>query len=87
MKQEIRMERVTSVTPADQGHVVIMLESGRSGLFDVRPYMNSTFFKALQDPAYFKHVRLVFRGIGWPEGQDLGPDTIAAELIEAAQPA
>jgi hypothetical protein len=87
MIQEHQMEKVTSVTPQANGQVLVTMSDNRTGLFDVRPYMNSAYFEALKDPAYFKQVRLVFRGIGWPDGQDLGPDTIAAELIEVAQAA
>ena len=50
--------------------------------FDVKPCMDSVFFHALMDEAYFNQVHLVFNGIGWPNGQDLGPDTIAAKLVE-----
>jgi hypothetical protein len=32
------------------------------------------------DDAYFSKVSLFFGGIGWPDGQDLGPDTLAAAL-------
>ena len=42
--------------------------------------IRSDFFKRLEDDTYFKQVRLFFTGIGWPEGQDLGPDTIEADL-------
>jgi len=81
------MEKVVNVTPAANGHVLVTMSDHRTGLFDVRPYMNSSYFNALKDPAYFNQVRLIFRGIGWPDGQDLGPDTIAAELIGIAQAA
>ena len=58
----------------------VEMTDGRCGEFDVRPYMGSTFFRSLESPDYFQQVRIVFRGIGWPEGQDIGHDTIAAEL-------
>ncbi len=58
----------------------MVFSDGESGIFDVRPYIKSDFFKRLEDDAYFRQVRLFFTGIGWPEGQDLGPDTIAADL-------
>lgn len=76
------MNKVISVCPRPEGKVFVELADGRQGEFDVRPYMASEFFRALQDAAYFRQVRLFFRGIGWPDGQDLGPDTIAAELKE-----
>lgn len=81
------MEKVISVTAAPNGHVLVTLAGDHIGLFDVKPYMNSSFFEALKKPEYFNQVRLVFRGIGWPDGQDIGPDTIAAELIAVEQAA
>ena len=50
--------------------------------FDVKPCMDSVFFHALMDETYFNQVHPVFKGSGWPNGQDLGPDTIAAKLVE-----
>ncbi|MBS4095213.1 MAG: DUF2442 domain-containing protein [Sulfuricella sp.] len=43
--------------------------------------MTSEFFRELENEAYFRQVRIFVLGIGWPNGQDLGPDTIAAELV------
>jgi hypothetical protein len=34
-----------------------------------------------KNEAWFQKVGLFFAGIGWPDGQDLGPDTVAAHLI------
>lgn len=34
----------------------------------------------LNDDVYFKKVGLFLGGISWENGQDLGPDTIAADL-------
>lgn len=76
------MNKVASVRPAPDGRVVVEMADGRCGEFDVRPYMGSEFFRALEAPDYFEQVRVVFRGIGWPHGQDIGPDTIAAELVD-----
>ena len=62
------------------GHLRIELQDGSSGEFDVNPYMTSEFFLELKDNAYFQKVGLFFAGVGWPNGQDLGPDTLAASL-------
>lgn len=75
------MNQVISVSPLADGKVFLELNDGRSGEFDVRPFMTSDFFLELADPTYFQQVRIVFKGIGWPNGQDLGPDTLAAELV------
>lgn len=74
------MNKVISVQPLANGHLLIEMEDGHSGEFYVRPFMNSVFFRELKDTNYFNQVRLFFRGVGWPNGQDIGPDTIAAQL-------
>lgn len=74
------MKKVVSVKPLEAKKVAVVFSDGMSGVFDVAPYIKSDFFKQLEDDAYFKQVRLFFSGIGWPDGQDLGPDTIEADL-------
>lgn len=74
------MDKVISVSPLEDKKVAVVFADGKSGIFDVAPYIKSDFFERLNDDNYFRQVRLFFTGIGWPEGQDLGPDTIAAEL-------
>jgi hypothetical protein len=44
------------------------------------PYCNSEYFKEILQDDYFRQVRLFFRGIGWPHGQDIGPNTIESDL-------
>jgi len=79
------MNKVISVNPLEDKKVAVVFADGMSGVFDVAPYIKSDFFKRLNDDSYFRQVRLFFTGIGWPEGQDLGPDTIAAELQSAGR--
>jgi len=74
------MKKVISVKPIEDKKVAVVFSDGLSGVFDVKPYITSDFFKRLTDDAYFRQVRIFFGGIGWPEGQDLGPDTIEADL-------
>ena len=80
----IAMDKIKEVRPLPSGCVFVEFASGRKGEFDVTPYMGSSFFSQLKDPDYFAKVGVFFSGIGWPEGQDLGPDTIAAELRAVA---
>jgi len=75
------MNKVTNVRPLPEGKVFVKMVDGRCGEFDVKPYMKSDFFSGLMNESYFSKVRIVFKGIGWPDGQDLGPDTIAAQLV------
>ena len=74
------MKKVIRVKPLKEKTVEVVFSDGVCGVFDVTPYIRSDFFRRLEDEQYFKQVRLFFNGIGWPEGQDFGPDTIEAEL-------
>lgn len=74
------MNRVASVQALNDCRLLVSMADGKSGVFDMRPYMASAFFQELEDEAYFRQVGLFFDGIGWPNGQDIGPDTIVAEL-------
>lgn len=74
------MNKIVKAVPLPGGYLQVELHDGRCGEFDVNPYMESDFFAHLKDETYFCKVGLFFAGVGWPDGQDLGPDTIAANL-------
>lgn len=74
------MNKIVKAVPLPGGYLQVELQDGRSGEFDVNPYMESDFFAQLKDENYFRKVGLFFAGVGWPGGQDLGPDTVAANL-------
>ncbi len=75
------MLKVISVSPLENCLLHIELSDGRDGTFDVKPFMSSAFFSELREQTYFKQVSIFFSGVGWPHGQDLGPDTIAGSLV------
>ena len=75
------MLSVQHITPLENGLLHVILSDERRGVFDIKPYCRSDFFKELLDDDYFSKVQIFFRGIGWPHGQDIGPDTIAADLV------
>ena len=72
--------KVVRVAALADGWLHVELHDGRCGDFDAKPYMTSEFFAELQNEAYFQQVGLFFDGVGWPGGQDLGPDTVSAFL-------
>ena len=74
------MLKVQQVNPLAKSKVYVEFNDGRKGEVDITPFMKSPFFLKLTDEVYFAKVGLFFGGIGWPDGQDLGPDTLAAEL-------
>ena len=75
------MNKIVNAVPLPDCCLQIELQDGRCGVFDVKPFMKSEYFAQLENKDYFQKVSLFFSGIGWPEGQDLGPDTVAANLI------
>ena len=70
--------KVARVAPIAAGWLQVLRRDGLQGEFDVKPFITSDFFAALRNDGYFKLVGLFFGGVGWPGGQDLGPDTISA---------
>lgn len=74
------MLKVKKVAANDDYTLSVALSDGRSGLFDVKPYLDKGVFVQLQDKEYFKQVKPLFCGIVWPDEQDLSADTIAYEL-------
>ena len=77
------MNKVVEVKPhfeTSPTSLWVHMADGREGIFDVAPYLRSDFFKELERKDYFAQVRLFFSGIGWPNGQDLSPDTISAAM-------
>lgn len=49
----------------------VELSNGRSGIFDVKPYLEKGVFRELKDQKYFQKVKPFFCGIAWPNEQDL----------------
>jgi hypothetical protein len=71
---------VIAVEPLPDRKLSVTFDDGTRGVFDVTPYLRSEFFRQLADDSYFARVQVFFGGVGWPGGQDLGPDTLAADL-------
>ncbi|MGX9727735.1 MAG: DUF2442 domain-containing protein [Candidatus Electronema sp. VV] len=71
-----QMLKVSKVTASNDYTLSVELSDGRSGTFDVKPYLEKGVFTQLKDQKYFKQ----FCGIVWPNEQDLSADTIAHEL-------
>ena len=74
------MLKITKVVPQNNYILFVELSDGRSGYFDVKPYLEKGVFVELKDESYFKKVKAIFCGITWPNEQDLSADTIAYEL-------
>ena len=69
---------IAEVVPQDDYVLYIKSDDGKSGLFDVKPYLDSEVFSPLRDTAEFKQIRNGKYFIEWNCGADLSADTILA---------
>ncbi len=76
------MIKVISAEPTENFVLHIHLSNGKTGLFDVSPYLDKGVFTELRDPQYFRRVRVAFGGVMWLHEQDFSPETIECELVE-----
>ncbi len=74
------MNKVVAVVSLDNFRLQVTFSDGRSGLFDVLPYLDKGIFTDLKDELYFRRVTLAFGGVAWSRGQDFSGDTIALEM-------
>lgn len=59
-----------------------MTEDGRTGTFDVKPYLDLPVFQPLKDESEFSAVHSGGYFIEWACGADLSADTIEAHLVQ-----
>jgi hypothetical protein len=71
---------VARVVPLSHYEIFVELEDGRKGVFDLKPYLDHGVFKELRNEGYFKEVSIEFGAVTWPNGQDIAPETLLAEL-------
>ena len=62
--------------------IKVTLSTGKTGIFDVTPYLEKGIFTELKDYNYFKRARIEFGTIVWPNEQDFSPETIEIKMEE-----
>ncbi len=80
------MNKVVTVEVGKNYMLFIKMADGKSGIFDVSPYLNKGIFKELQNEGYFKQVTTTFGGVAWANGQDFSADTIDIEMKQQDKP-
>lgn len=66
---------VKSVKPLEGWKLHLTFENGEERMLDMKPYMRGIFTR-LEEPEYFKRVKVVKGSIAWPHGQDLAYDML-----------
>ena len=69
---------IEETVPREDYTLYIKSVDGQTGLFDVKPYLESEAFAPLKDPREFKGIHNGQYFIEWDCGADLSADTIQA---------
>jgi len=77
------MVKVVDAHPDEGYKLAVRLDNGKSGSFDVSPFIDKGIFRELKDKEYFRQVVVRGRSICWPHNQDFCADTIDA-LMEVS---
>jgi hypothetical protein len=70
------MESVIQVRPLDNFHLELKFNTGETGVFDARPYLDKGAFVRLRNIALFKQAYVAFDTVCWPSGLDISPETL-----------
>jgi hypothetical protein len=70
--------RIVQLRPQPNGELSIVADDGRTGLFDVKPYLEYEAFQPLRDRNEFLKVSNGGYFVEWDCGADLSADTIEA---------
>lgn len=68
--------RVKSVKPNSDHTITLIFDNEEKRLFDMKPYLDKSVFRELQDLKVFNSVKPFLGSIKWKNGQDLCPDTL-----------
>lgn len=71
---------VRIVAPLSNYRIYVELESGKQGIFALKPYLDRPSLRELQNVAYFNQVGISFGAVTWPNGQDIAPETLFTEM-------
>jgi Protein of unknown function (DUF2442) len=60
--------------------IKITLSNGKTGIFNVEPYLDKGVFTELKDYNYFKNAKIEYGTICWEHGQDFSPETLELRM-------
>ena len=69
---------IAEIIPQDNYLLYVKSEDGKTGLFDVKPYLDSEVFLPLKDKTEFERVHNGKYFIEWDCGADLSAESIQA---------
>lgn len=69
---------IAEIIPKDNYVLYVKTEDGKTGFFDIKPYLDAEVFSPLKDKAEFERIHNGKYFIEWDCGADLSADTIQA---------
>ncbi len=72
--------KISEIKPNPDFTLSVIFDDGRSGIFDVKPYLDLEAFVELNNIKEFNKIRNGGYFIEWNCGADLSADTIEAHL-------
>jgi hypothetical protein len=76
--------RVKQVKPKENYLLDLEFNNGEKRVFDLKPYLNYTVFKELQEPGVFYTAKVNDGTVQWSNEADLCPDTLYLESKPAS---
>ena len=74
------------VAICDQYLLIITFDNGECKLFDVKPYIQGSWYGQLEDMSYFKMAKPDGFTVVWPDGQDICPDELYENSVTYTYP-
>lgn len=72
--------KIAHIEPLPDFSLKVTSTDGKTGCFDVRPYLRQDAFRALNDIGAFARIKNGGYYVEWECGADLSADTIEARL-------
>ena len=75
------LAEIVSVKALPDYRLSLEFSDGKSGIFDMSPYLATGQYTKLMDPNAFNEVRVECFTASWPGGIDIAPERLYAECI------
>jgi len=77
----MKILRIKQIKPEFGFRLRVTFDDGKTGVFDVAPYLECDAFHPLKKQAEFQRVRNGGYFVEWACGADLSADTLAAHMF------
>ena len=69
----IRYQTLSDATAIDHHRVQVTFDDGQKAILDCQPYFSQSYWRKLNDPAFFKMAHVEYGHLTWPGDIDISP--------------